>query len=205
MTVAFIDCETTGLAETADPWEIGVIVRDHPRYSYDGEWLWQVRPNLRQAEPMGLRIGGFYDRFLLDQEKLSVDGKQWRCDAAVIQSPGSKNGPQRCDPETVARTLCVLLDGAVWVGAVPSFDELRIGRFVRRMGYCLTNHYQVIDVEALAAGFIAAKGIDYDPLPPWDSRALTAAIGAVQIESETHTALGDARWAQAVWDAVYGV
>ena len=40
--------------------------------------------------------------------------------------------------------------------------------------------------------------------PPWKSDDLSAALGITVSEDERHTALGDARWAMRIYDAVMG-
>jgi hypothetical protein len=73
-------------------------------------------------------------------------------------------------------------------------------------------HYHLIDVEALAAGWLAA-GIDPDDppaptqdscQPPWNSNELSLAVGVDPEQYDRHTALGDARWARDIYDAVMG-
>lgn len=76
------------------------------------------------------------------------------------------------------------------VGAVPNFDTERIAHQFRISPW----HYHLVDVEALAAG---ALGVE----PPWDSDDLSSRVG-VRDWSDRHTALGDARWAKAIYDAV---
>lgn len=76
------------------------------------------------------------------------------------------------------------------VGAVPNFDTERIAYQFDISPW----HYHLIDVEALVAGKL---GIE----PPWDSDELAEAVGVVDWEGR-HTALGDARWAKAIYDAV---
>ena len=56
-------------------------------------------------------------------------------------------------------------------------------------------------VENLAAGYLAAKGHRF-PLP-YSSGDLTEALGVDPgTAEEKHTALGDARWAMRLYDAV---
>lgn len=47
-----------------------------------------------------------------------------------------------------------------------------------------------------------------DPLdalaPPWDSEAVSRAVGVNPDDFERHTAMGDVRWAMAIYDAVMG-
>ena len=40
--------------------------------------------------------------------------------------------------------------------------------------------------------------------PPWDSDALSRAVGVNPDDFDRHTALGDARWAKAMYEAVMG-
>jgi hypothetical protein len=66
-----------------------------------------------------------------------------------------------------------------------------------------------VDVEALAAGYIAEKSAPDEELrtvavPPWDSTDLSRAVGVEPREFDRHTALGDAKWARAIYDAVLG-
>ena len=69
--------------------------------------------------------------------------------------------------------------------------------------------YHLVDVEALAAGWLAA-GHDWSQgppvgdraTPPWSSEELSRAVGVDPDDFDRHTALGDARWAAAIYDAV---
>lgn len=85
--------------------------------------------------------------------------------------------------------------GAYLVGAVPSFDDAFLKDLLRHYGACPGWHYHLVDVEALAAGQLAME-------PPWDSEELSKAVGVDPEKFDRHTALGDARWARAVYDAV---
>jgi hypothetical protein len=109
--------------------------------------------------------------------------------------------------------------GAHMIGNVTSFDTIAFERLMRRQGLLASWHYHLIDVENLAVGYLKglAKGISPSTgrLPmagaevlsqlPWDSDALSEALGVKPpSDDERHTALGDARWALAMWDAVMG-
>lgn len=174
--VVFIDTETTGLEpDRHEVWEIGLIRGD------TGEEIqWAIRPDLSKADPGALRINRFYERV-----------------------PASWSSPHY-----VAERLAILTAGKHLVGAVPSFDAAFLERFLRRYGQAPAWHYHLVDVEALAVGRLTAMvtheaGI---PLrPPWDSRALSRALGIPeQPAADKHTALGDARWAKAIYDKVMG-
>lgn len=70
-----------------------------------------------------------------------------------------------------------------------------LGRFLRENGAAPTWHYHLVDVETLAAG---ALGVE----PPWNFDEMLARYGLVYDEAERHTALGDARMARDLYDAV---
>jgi hypothetical protein len=75
---------------------------------------------------------------------------------------------------------------------------------MRARGICPAWHYHVQDFDTLIAGYLVGQG---KPVPslPWESDDLSRLIGVEPPgEAERHTALGDARWAVRVWDAVLG-
>jgi hypothetical protein len=167
-SVVFLDTETLGLDPDIHPvWEIGLIVGP-------AEYTWQIRPTGRElanAHPKALEIGRFEERY--------DDGHAY----------------QRPD---MARILAKAIPaGAHLAGAVISFDEERLRRFLWAHGQPIPWHYHLVDVEALAAGKVGA-------VPPWDSGELSMAVGVDPQDFDRHTALGDARWAQAIYRAVMG-
>jgi DNA polymerase III epsilon subunit-like protein len=88
-----------------------------------------------------------------------------------------------------------LTRGRHLVGAVISFDEERLRKLLRANGACPEWHYHLVDVEALVAGKLGIA-------PPWDSNKLSADMGIDPEQFDRHTALGDARWAKALYEAV---
>jgi len=98
------------------------------------------------------------------------------------------------DPAHVAKRFATLTSGKHLVGAVPSFDAAFLAPFLRAHGQAPAWHYHLVDVEALVAGYLRIE-------PPWDSDELAEAIGVPRLDGK-HTAIGDARWAKAVYDAV---
>ncbi len=208
-TLVFLDLETTGLdPDRHEIWEIGAIVRGHRQPELDGEWWWQLRPDLAKADPTGLRIGRYYER-----ERLTGTAT-----AVALAAPGQDpRGFHTAEPAAVAHDLARLLDGAHMVGAVPSFDAAFLAPFLRRHGQAPTWHYHLVDVEAMAAGYLhgGAKLLETTVGPdagrlardgaalPWRSDVLTASVGAkLPAAEDRHTALGDARWAMSTFDAI---
>lgn len=199
MTVlCFIDTETTGLdPDRHEIWEVGLILPD------GAEHEWQLPVDLSRADPMALNIGRFHERRVLTTPKGDF-----------------------------AKQFVRLTRGLHLCGAVVSFDTDRLWRLLRANGECPMWHYHVIDVEALAAGWLRGFGraiarsapgtsqeCDHVPSiaawrgaldrmetakPPWKSTDLSLAIGVDPERFDRHTALGDARWAKAMYDAVMG-
>lgn len=103
-----------------------------------------------------------------------------------------------------------LLDGAVLVGSNPAFDAGFLKAFLDEMPW----HYRTVDIATLAAGYRFGQrdsgnyGGEFAfatdlPSLPFSSRGLSRAVGVEPPgDGIAHTALGDARWARDVWDAI---
>lgn len=173
--LVFLDTETLGL----DPdrhavWEVAWIDGDTGR-----EHCYHVQlaaDEIAAAEPIAIEISGFDKRF-----GDTYDVPRERIVYLLQQAfAGRKH----------------------MVGAVPSFDEERLRRMFYAQGIrTMPWHYHLIDVEALAVGFLAAQSGSF-PLP-WRSDDVSIAIGVQPpSEAERHTALGDARWAKRIFDRI---
>ena len=182
--VCFVDTETTGLdPERHEIWEVGLILPD------GSEYLWQLPVDLSRADPMALNIGRFHDR------------------QAMAARTGHTNGDvtELVDRWQFARKFARLTRGLHLAGAVVSFDAERLWKLLRANGECPMWHYHLIDVEALAAGHLAEHDVNRTLAhPPWNSNDLSRAVGVDPDTFDRHTALGDARWAKAIYEAVMG-
>ena len=182
-TVVFLDTETTGLdPERHQIWEIGIIA-DRVEYEF------HLPVNLAKADPTGLRIGRFYERRkALEKPWVGrvAEVSRWRADAAKWET---------ATPLDMAEMVASVLDGKHMVGAVPSFDAGFLKPWLNAHGHAATWHYHLVDVEALAAGKLGLA-------PPWKSYDLYRAVGVDPDQFDQHTALGDARMARAVYQAV---
>lgn len=201
-TIVFLDTETTGLDfERHEIWEVGLSVRNHREpMSYDGEWLWQMWPDLSKADPGGLRVGRFYERERLTGHA-ALKGRDI-APAIELASPwwsdedrSNKNRTKGSSRREIAERLARILDGATLVGAVPDFDARFLSRFLPSQGQAATWHYHLVDVETLAAGRLRKP-------PPWSFDELLAEFGLTYDEADRHTALGDARMVRDLYDAV---
>lgn len=197
--LVFTDTETTSLRPDRRAWEIGLIVRDPGQADVKHRWFVNAEDlDMGGADAMALKIGRFYSRH------------------------PDYSGASKSDLKPEADALYHverLTRGAHLIGAVVSFDAEVLGTRMRAHGILPSWHYHLVDVEALAAGWLhrdaAVKENREHSLeeaswqrhlasPPWNSDELTAALGVSIREEDRHTALGDARWAAAVYDAVTG-
>ncbi|MCA1569339.1 MAG: hypothetical protein LC798_03245 [Chloroflexi bacterium] len=216
--VAFLDTETTGLdPERHTIWEVALITPD------GRERVWQFPVNEVEADPFALDIGRWWDR------RWSTDNEVSRIDA-IYEAHNEKSRRKYFPDEGKAilplddwcRHFRNLVGTSHLCGAVPSFDEERLRKLLLSQGVRPRWHYHLIDVEPLAAGcligtFTAIQEVGKNPeadgptveeaklaVPPWRSEDLSRAVGVEPEDFDRHTALGDARWAKAIYEAVMG-
>ncbi len=185
--VAFWDTETTGLDPELDPvWEIAVIV--------DGEeHLWQQKLPEMDGGPDWSTVS----EWVLENTRI-VDSY----DHAAALEIG----------ESIDR-LVNLISGRHVVGACPWFDSERLHRAILGAPFStqtrdLPWHYHLIDVENMAVGYLKGRSVHegyYTIDLPWKSTNLSLALGVDPADFEPkHTALADARWAKALYEAMMG-
>ena len=211
--LCFLDTETTSLRHDRRAWEIGLIMRRVAAPDHETQLLVRSEDlDLGNADPMSLKIGRFYERH-----------PQGRGD-------GQQSGARLVSEADAMAESEFLTRGAHLVGAVPNFDAEVLGNRMRANGICPSWHYHLIDIEPLAVGFLYGRRarqneiVDGYPLEndgeqapglvrwdepvrqaglPWKSDDLTRALGVKPAtEDERHTALGDARGAMRMYDAV---
>jgi hypothetical protein len=183
--IVFADVESTGLHSVEDDiWEFAAIRREpdgaetelHLFIDHDQERCSQLPEKF------------FTDHLRRWPNMFSVDPPVSREEAATLID-GFFRGP-----EGSAK--------AHLVGAVPSFDDVRLARLLGVDASQTPWHYHLICCEVLAIGYLAARGTVIRP--PYNSDDVSAALGVEAPEGERHTALGDVRWAMRIYDAVMG-
>lgn len=190
--LAFLDTETTGLDPFLhDPWEIAVIRRQE---GLETELVYRIEPDLTNAEPKALEINRYHER-------TSAPDWQWH------------------DRQEAARALYSQLNGAVLVGSNPAFDaEMLCHLFGRYYANPRPWNYRPVDITTLAAGSLYGRAAEWTRRDcdahwygkvagavgwPWRSYEVSRHVEVEPPAKEAaHTALGDARWARDVWDAV---
>ena len=200
--LVFLDCETDGVHPHRKVWEVAAIRRDPD--GAETEWSAFVDIDLSTADPFGIKVGRFYERHPLGRYLSGLDPER--------DYPGRT--PAYTSPHDAAHQVARITHGAHIVGAVPNFDTEVLANLLRSERLTPAWHYHLIDIEALCVGWVAHKAktireqsphIRLEPWPslPWKSDDLTAALGLAPVpDAERHTALGDARWAMRMYDAV---
>lgn len=192
--LCFIDTETTGVHPDRKVWEVAMIRREEGRPDLGVSFFVDV--DLANADPFGLKVGRFYDRHPAGRWIAGLGGP--------IDMPIGGERGKHLDRYNAALTVAKFTHGAHLVGAVPNFDAETLAPLLRGETLTPSWHYHLIDVEALAVGYLMAKG-NVDAGPPWKSEALSYGCGVTPpSDEERHTALGDARWAMRWYDAITG-
>jgi hypothetical protein len=183
-TLCFIDTETTGLdPERHEIWEVAVSIRepsDGGGWGEDAEYVWQLPVDLARADTIALNIGHFPERRwpIIRPGPMAEQGTALQeARAGTLTTDGLRL--REDDMLDWAEMFARLTWGAHLIGCVPSFDENRLERLLRRLGACPGWHYQPIDVETMAAGYVIgyAKGIARAALSGVQARTLAEAGG----------------------------
>lgn len=204
--LAFVDTETTGLdPRKHDAWEIAIILR-RPGVM-DLEYLFQLRTSLVNADPKALEINRREQRFAVPDGEFAVELPTAHRTMAVPHTEA-----------TLMHSLMDILDGAHLVGSNPAFDDRFLTKLFNEAGLPPRWHYRTVDIAALAVGHLYGQAYtltkqncdaeyynraDNLLADGWRSYELSRLMGIEPPNKEAaHTALGDARWARDVYDAI---
>jgi hypothetical protein len=194
--VTFVDTETLGLHRKAPIWEFAAVRRSYNE-PFDGSYTERTFHCFieHQAQPW-----------------LKMMPDQFKVDYLRRFRPA---------PHVLTKTAAVAMiteamQGAHIVGAVPNFDTERLHRLIVKHTKMDVEgdvwHYHLIDVENIIVGYLRAAMVHVPSMlhatfqelttPPWDSNALSSAVGVNPEDYDRHTAMGDVLWARAQYDAV---
>jgi DNA polymerase III epsilon subunit-like protein len=190
--IVFLDTETTSLRPDRRAWDIALIVREPGQPDTEHQWfIYTEQLDLANADPAALRVGRFYERhpeFQPDVHPADID------DTSEF---------------VVMHEVDHLTRGAHLVAAVPSFDADVLATRMRANGLLPGWHHHLIDVGTLATGCLAAEGrwpgahVNALDALPWSTTHLGELLGVPTPAAEDqHTALGDARYARDLFDAI---
>lgn len=176
---ASVDVETTGLvAGIHQIWEVAIVLDDGT------EWATMIEDvRLSNADPQALQIGRFWQRWdVVDPD------------------------PAKRTAVSAAKTVAQTLAGRVLVGSNPAFDARFLEQLLRGANRAPSWHYSVVDIKAMAAGWLHGRDDELQPtILPWSSYALSEACGiSPPSHEERHTALGDSRWAARLYRHLTG-
>lgn len=203
--IVFADTETTELDRGRRlAWDVALIRRD-PDMSIDRSIQFYIDVPLHDANPFALRVGKFYDRHPY--------GRWLSNQANHLQTP--RDLGEYLTPSAAAETIARWTYGAHIIGAIPSFDAETFSDLLLDNHLTPAWHHHIIDVEAMAVGWLQAKRPGHPALAlPYKSDDLALAVAAVIgeetgtapdltiPEDERHTAMGDTKWARTWYDAM---
>jgi DNA polymerase III epsilon subunit-like protein len=186
--IVSVDLETTGLLDTHEVWEVGIVPTDTGREPLH----YQFQPTeLEKAEASALVVGRFYERFdWIGDPRLARD---MLVQGVIKDEEAGTESPSDHKAVTGAAEACWRiakeLEGATLLGLnVGSFDAPFLARLLRKYGHNPTWGHRYLDLGSFAAGAWGAKNT-------LSGRAITDRLEAHGVEnSEAHNALADAVW-----------
>lgn len=211
----FIDCETTGLDPTRhEPWEIAMVIRldqddrkliDLDNLNQHGVAGWISESDLsfvvqlpllkpENADPMALRINGYYDRCVYAYKDVIFDAYH------VSMSK--------------MKVLHRFLDGAEIVANNPGFDMAMIQERFRVFNLAPMWDYRLVDVRSMASGYLCALSVHGGDTTDEmirkaalsnDTKLLSKACGVKPPDPFwAHEALPDTLWVREWYDVLCG-
>jgi DNA polymerase III epsilon subunit-like protein len=175
--LVFVDTECTGLRPDDEIWEFAGL-----RRFTDGSTSWL---------------------------HMLVEHDEMRAATGLPEPFRSQYLARRGSPENrwsrkrAAIAIAEFLGGdAVMVGAVPTFDSLHLTKMLHRYGILAPHRYAVLDVEALAAGYLTGTG--HTVCVPPNGEQLSRELGIDPGRYERHTAVGDVKSVSDLYERIMG-
>lgn len=187
--LVFLDVEATSLdILTARPWEIAMIERWPD--GRERSTLLHVRDvDLTYADPEALRIGRFEERYRQEPGAFLADE---HIAAGWLES------------RTSAEPRLGLPRPYLVGSAVGTYDATVLAALLARQGRAVPWYHHPIDLVTWTQARLAAQGAEVS-LAEHGSYDLSRMVGVEPpAPAVAHTAMGDAVWARAWWDAMTG-
>ena len=175
--LCFVDTETTSLdPHTRVAWDVALIRREDDGTEKRRQFFVELtNREFIAADSTSLEIGGYDERYD------PVEAISKRSAAAIIAE---------------------FTDDAVLAAATPDFDAHGLATILEAAGLQPKWHYKLLDVTTFANGVLLAKGIPpEDELWPSSLGNVGEWLDVEVSESTRHTAMGDAEYHMAVFDA----
>lgn len=129
----------------------------------------------------------------------TVAPELWDAHARELHSHRHSPAPPLMGLNEAAKKICEITKGCVLVGNNTQFDASWVAQLLRHQGLRPQWHYQVEDVEARIA-----QALKLGPAP-FDSEAMSRAIGVDPLQFDRHTSAGDARWSMVQYEKLTGL
>ncbi len=179
--IVFLDTETTRLEKDRRVWDVGAITVNGARVEEYQRFIRIQDIDYANASRHSLDVGHFYERH---PQALYSDRSDEFLRKVFVEPEGE-----------VMWDLSVILHDAHVIGAVTNFDTEVIAARMAAHGILPTWKYHLGDVENLAAGRLRLP-------PPWGFDTILERFGLEFPAGERHTAIGDARMAMRLYNAV---
>lgn len=198
--IVSVDLETTGLLDTHEVWEVGIVPLDSGREPLH----YQFQPTeLEESEAAALTVGKFYSRFdwignpALARDML-VEGVLVEEDEETGKKSEKPSGHKAVTPASEACwKIAKELEGATLLGLnVGSFGAPFLARLLRRYGHNPTWSHRYLDLGSYAAGAWGSKNV-------LSGRAICDRLEKHGVENrEAHNAFADAQWNVDAYNAI---
>ena len=177
MDICFVDTETTSLdPHTRVAWDVGLIRRNSDGVEKRTSFFVELtNREFIAADPTSLEIGNYDERY---------------------------DPVEAISKRSAAAFIAEYTDGTVLAAATPDFDALGLQNILEAAGLQAQWHYKLLDVTTFANGVLLAKDeIQVGQLWPSSLGNVADLLGVEVSDSARHTALGDAEYHMAVYDA----
>jgi len=221
--LVFLDTETTGLERDADIWEFAAIRREPDGVETKLHLFIEHDPTKCSRLPADF-LADHIRRFPA-HDHATPRHKAAHIIDAFLRTHGDEEpvhivgAVPNFDTERLARLLRAEIGGHTtdpWHYHLIDVENLAIGALAAAPARIVLGADVSLDQTAVAtlksnAGHLMSLPVGGPELdradfgPPWDSDEISRALGVEPPTDERHTAMGDARWARAIYDAVMGM